>query len=332
MAPASSKVTVLDSPGWMVPVSNIPAAVAVCCWESLLVHVTVPPTATLMSAATNLKSLMSTVTAIGASPPAVAAVVAVAARRRGRRRHRHRRCRLQPSWQPHRCELSSSPPHAVAISDDGQSGEGGADDHTRCSARPPSWIEVCVSWRVGASGASPRPRGAGARRPARGAVDDRRHALRRAAVLDGGAQPGDRRRLVAEPAGGAGDRRRQQRLRRAGVRARRRTSPPRGAGRRGRAGWSARTRSTGRRSAAAGGARRAAGAARRRRAAAARAPAGSAGACPCATMRAALASSPSRSAAAARRRRSTRRGRSRSSNSICSCISSRKPRNTTSPR
>ena len=55
-------------------------------------------------------------------------------------------------------------------------------------------------------------------------VDDRGDAARGRPAVDGRAQPGDGRRLVAEPAGGAGDRRRQQRLRRCGRSSPRRTS------------------------------------------------------------------------------------------------------------
>ena len=74
--PAASKVTDTDAPGSIVPVLKPPAEVAVCCWASLFVHVTVPPTATRTSGATNEKSLISTLTSVAAAMPSAGGSVA----------------------------------------------------------------------------------------------------------------------------------------------------------------------------------------------------------------------------------------------------------------
>jgi hypothetical protein len=66
--PALANVTVIDAPGWMAPVSKLPALVAVCGWVLLFVQVTVVPTGTVMSAGSNLKSPIETASAaIGAA-------------------------------------------------------------------------------------------------------------------------------------------------------------------------------------------------------------------------------------------------------------------------
>lgn len=75
--PALSNVTVIDAPGWMAPVSKLPALVAVCGCVLLFVQVTVVPTATVMSAGSNLKSPIETAfvamgaAAVVAAPPAM---------------------------------------------------------------------------------------------------------------------------------------------------------------------------------------------------------------------------------------------------------------------
>ncbi len=75
--PALAKVALPVAPASMAPVSNPPDEVAVCFWLSLFVHVTVPPTATCVSAGPNLNCLMSTVAALASAPVPAAAVVAV---------------------------------------------------------------------------------------------------------------------------------------------------------------------------------------------------------------------------------------------------------------
>ena len=69
--PAVSKVAVPIAPGSIAPASNPPDSVAVCFWLSLLVHVTVPPTATCTSEGPNLNCLMSTLAVVGRSAAAV---------------------------------------------------------------------------------------------------------------------------------------------------------------------------------------------------------------------------------------------------------------------
>jgi hypothetical protein len=73
--PAVARVTVADAPGWIAPVSKLPALVAVCGWSSSFVNVTVVPTATRISAGPNVKSLMTTVFA----PAAIGALLGEAA-------------------------------------------------------------------------------------------------------------------------------------------------------------------------------------------------------------------------------------------------------------
>ena len=210
-----SKVTVFDSPGAIAPVSNMPAAVAVCCWSSLLVHVTCHRRRRDVSGGElevldvdrdgHRRLARDSGSGRGRRPG-----------RSGGRGHRHRRCR---------CNRRCSAARAVVVAttrgghhDDGQCGKGGADDHTPCSARPPFWIEVSVSagglerlahrldLRALPHGASSGARSMTVARPlARPPLVRRRPRSQSMAVG-----------LVAEPAGGAGDRRRQQRLGRRG--------------------------------------------------------------------------------------------------------------------
>ena len=58
--PAVANWTVAELPGWIAPASKLPAEVAVCCCESLLVHTTDPPTGTCTSAGPNLKLAIPT--------------------------------------------------------------------------------------------------------------------------------------------------------------------------------------------------------------------------------------------------------------------------------
>jgi ornithine decarboxylase len=69
--PAVANVIVLDSPGWIAPVSKLPELVAVCGWVWALVNVTAAPTATFRSPGSNLKSPMVTLSAAAAAPAPV---------------------------------------------------------------------------------------------------------------------------------------------------------------------------------------------------------------------------------------------------------------------
>ena len=78
--PAVLNSTVADAPGWMVPASNAPVDdVAVCCWGSLLVHITDPPTGTCTSAGPNLNWAIPTALAPAAAEPAADVATTVSA-------------------------------------------------------------------------------------------------------------------------------------------------------------------------------------------------------------------------------------------------------------
>ena len=78
--PAVVNSTVTDAPGWMAPASNAPVDdVAVCCWPSLFVHTTEPPTGTCSSAGPNLKSAIPTAPAPVAAEPATVVATEVSA-------------------------------------------------------------------------------------------------------------------------------------------------------------------------------------------------------------------------------------------------------------
>ena len=57
--PGSSNVTDAVASGSIAPVSKFPELVAVWAWLSVLVHVTVPPAAIVISAGPNAKSAIS---------------------------------------------------------------------------------------------------------------------------------------------------------------------------------------------------------------------------------------------------------------------------------
>ena len=72
--PAVSKVAVALLPGAILPVSNVPDAVAVWAWASLFVHVTVSPTEMSSSGGPNLKPAMSMAVPDAAGAPVVSPV------------------------------------------------------------------------------------------------------------------------------------------------------------------------------------------------------------------------------------------------------------------